>query len=208
MVMAGAKRRPGWLREHCADSYVQRAHAQGYRSRAAFKLIEIADRDGLLAAGSVVVDLGAAPGGWSQVAANRVLPAGRVVAVDRLSMASLPGVSFIEGDLRDPTTLQAITTALGGARADIVISDMAPDLSGVKVSDAAKVLDLGACALEVARVVLAPGGSLLLKTFHGEGLARLRAALGELFRQVAVRKPSASRARSAELYLLGRKFNP
>jgi len=204
--MAQAKRRRSWLREHRADSYVQSAHAQGYRSRAAFKLIEIADRDGLLGAGWVVVDLGAAPGGWSQVAARRVLPAGRVVAVDRLPMAPLPGVSLIEGDMRELATARSISAALGGARADLVMSDLAPDLTGVKVSDAANVLELGNCAIDVARTLLAPGGALLLKTFHGEALERLRVVLGTVFRRVVVRKPDASRSRSSELYLLGREF--
>jgi len=206
VIVARAKRGRNWLREHRADSYVQRAHAQGYRSRAAFKLQQIADRDGLLAAGRVVVDLGAAPGGWSQVAAQRVQPKGVVVAVDRSSMAPLPGVKFIEGDLREPATLESIRAALGGVRADFVMSDMAPDLSGVKASDAANVFELGRCAIEVSRALLAPGGALLLKTFHGEALAELRTSFDAVFRQVVVRKPGASRTRSSEIYLLGLEF--
>jgi len=193
-----------WMQEHVSDPYVRRAVAQGYRTRAAFKLMEIDDRDRLLRRGSVVVDLGAAPGGWSQVIAERVGPDGRVIALDILPMEPVPGVVVIEGDFRDAGTLARIEQALGGDRADLVVSDMAPNLSGVGASDQARAMHLCELALEFARAHLKPKGAFLVKGFQGVGYPGFVAEMRKAFVSVASRKPKASRGRSAEMYLLGK----
>ncbi len=192
------------MREHVSDPYVQRAVAQGYRTRAAFKLMEIDDRDKLLRPGSVVVDLGAAPGGWSQVIAERAGPGGRVIALDILPMEPLPGVVFIEGDFREEGTLARVEQALGGGRADLVVSDMAPNLSGVGASDQARAMHLCDLALEFARAHLKPRGAFLVKVFQGVGYTGFVAEMRQAFDSVVSRKPRASRGRSAEMYLLGK----
>ncbi len=192
------------MQEHVNDPYVQRAVAQGYRTRAAFKLMEIDDRDRLLRRGSVVVELGAAPGGWSQVIAERVLPAGRVIALDMLPMEPVPGVVFIEGDFREAGTLARLEQALGDDRADLVVSDMAPNLSGVGASDQARAMHLCELALEFARVHLKPRGVFLVKGFQGVGYPGFVAEMRKAFETVVSRKPRASRGRSAEMYLVGK----
>jgi len=192
------------MQEHVNDPYVQRAVAQGYRTRAAFKLMEIDDRDRLLRRGSVVVELGAAPGGWSQVIAERVLPAGRVIALDMLPMEPVPGVVFIEGDFREAGTLARLEQALGDDRADLVVSDMAPNLSGVGASDQARAMHLCELALEFARVHLKPRGAFLVKGFQGVGYPGFVAEMRKAFETVVSRKPRASRGRSAEMYLVGK----
>ena len=200
----GRVRGKDWMKEHVADPHVKRAKAEGMRSRAAYKLAEIADRDRLLKAGALVVDLGAAPGGWSQVAAGRVGPRGRVIALDALEMPSLPGVTFIRGDIYDAQTVEALERALGGEKADLVLSDMAPNLSGIPASDQARAMGLAELALEFALKHLKPQGNLLVKVFQGAGFETFLKALRGRFAAVAVRKPEASRSRSSEVYLVGK----
>lgn len=191
-----------WLREHETDRYVQSARREGYRSRAVYKLDEIDRRDRLLARGAVVLDLGAAPGGWSQLAAARVGPGGRVLAVDRLPIEPLEGVEAIAGDLYDREVVGAVTKALGGAQATVVLSDMAPDATGIAAIDQPRTLALAELALETALAFSAPGAAFLVKVFEGEGLDAFRGELRRHYRKVVGRKPGASRARSRELYLL------
>jgi len=205
MSKAGSSRR--WLHEHIADPYVRQAQAQGYRSRASFKLLEINQRDRLLRPGATVVDLGAAPGGWSQVAASIVGPRGRVVAVDLLDMPPLPGVEFILGDFGDDSVLEHMLSLLPDG-ADLVMSDMAPNLSGVRDVDQPAALHLAELALDFARRVLKPRGALLVKCFEGAGSQGLRTLFARHFEQVLVRKPDASRDRSREHYLIGRGMLP
>ncbi len=193
------------MREHVSDPYVQQAKSRGYRSRAAFKLMEIDDRDHLLRAGMVVVDLGAAPGSWSQVAVERTRPGGLVVGLDLLPVEPLPGAVFLQGDFRDQSALEALQQALAGRQVDLVLSDMAPNISGIGVTDQARAEHLAELALEFAASHLKPGGTLLMKTFHGSGFQALRRRMGEALAKVLVRKPKASRERSSEVFLLGRK---
>ena len=200
----GRVRGKNWMQEHVSDAYVKRARAEGMRSRAAYKLDEIAVRDRLLKPGMVVVDLGAAPGGWSQVAARRVGPRGRVIALDILEMPSLPGVTFLRGDFRDDATLVELERVLAGQRADLVLSDMAPNLSGIASSDQAQALELAELALDFALKHMKPKGNFLVKTFQGTGFEEYLRSLRGRFSAVAVRKPEASRDRSREVYLLGK----
>lgn len=192
------------MRRHVSDPYVRRARSLGYRSRAAFKLLEIDAKDRIFARGQRVIDLGAAPGGWSQVAAEKVGPRGRVVAVDLLPMAPIDGVRFIRGDLTDRAVRAEVEDALGGAQVDLVLSDMAPNLSGVAAADQARSVGLAEIALELALGHLSPGGGLLLKTFQGAEFPALLARLRACFERVVVHKPGASRSRSAETYLFAR----
>jgi 23S rRNA (uridine2552-2'-O)-methyltransferase len=200
----GRVRGKSWMQEHVTDAYVKRARVEGMRSRAAYKLDEITARDRLLKPGMVVVDLGAAPGGWSQVAAGRVGPRGRVIALDLLEMPSLPGVTFLRGDFRDDATLAELERMLGGQRADLVLSDMAPNLSGIASSDQARVLELAELALDFALKHMKPKGNFLVKTFQGAGFEDYLKILRSRFSAVAVRKPEASRDRSREVFLLGK----
>jgi len=200
----GRVRGKNWMQEHVSDAHVKRARAEGMRSRAAYKLDEIAVRDRLLKPGMVVVDLGAAPGGWSQVAAGRVGPRGRVIALDILEMPSLPGVTFLRGDFRDDATLVELERVLAGQRADLVLSDMAPNLSGIASSDQAQALELAELALDFALKHMKPKGNFLVKTFQGTGFEEYLRSLRGRFSAVAVRKPEASRDRSREVYLLGK----
>ena len=193
-----------WLHEHVTDQYVQRAKAEGYRSRASFKLMEIDDRDRLIRPGEVVVDLGAAPGGWSQVVAQRLKGRGRIVALDLLEIHPLHGVTFIQGDFREEVVLAELEKVLEGERVGLVLSDMAPNMSGVPVSDQARVMHLAELGLEFARAWLKPDGAYLVKVFQGYGYEDFVKAMRETFKTVATRKPEASRDRSAEVYLLGR----
>jgi len=201
-----AKSSKAWMREHVTDPFVKRANAEGYRSRAAYKLQQIADRDKLLKAGMTVVDLGAAPGGWSQVAAKAVGPAGRVIAVDLLEMAQVPGVTVIRGDFQDDDTLAAVERALEGRAVDLVISDMAPNLSGIAAVDQARAAALAELALDFALKHLKPHGNFLVKLFQGAGYDELVATLRHSFVELHTRKPEASRSRSSEVYLLGSKL--
>lgn len=192
------------MQEHVNDPYVQLARKEGWRSRAAFKLMEIDDKDKLLKPGAVVVDLGAAPGGWSQVAAKRVGAGGLVFALDLLEMPPLPGVSFIQGDFREEAVLAQLEAQLGERRVGLVLSDMAPNMSGVPLVDQARVMHLAELGLEFCRARLQADGAFLVKVFQGTDYEAFLRAMRETFRTVAVRKPDASRDRSAELYLLGR----
>ena len=193
-----------WLREHVNDPYVQRARAEGYRSRASFKLMEIDDRDHLIRSGEVIVDLGATPGGWSQVAAKRMKGKGRVIALDLLEMDSLHGVEFIQGDFREEDILKSLETSLAGEKVGLVLSDMAPNMSGILLSDQARVMHLAELGLEFSRGWLKPNGAFLVKVFQGYGFEEFVREMRAVFKSVATRKPDASRDRSAEIYLLGK----
>lgn len=193
-----------WLREHVNDTFVQRAKAEGYRSRAAFKLMEIDERDHLIRPGEIVVDLGATPGGWSQVVAKRQQGNGRVIALDLLELDPLHGVEFIQGDFREESVLKILETTLAGAKVGLVLSDMAPNMSGVAVSDQARVMHLAELGLEFSQNWLKPDGAFLVKVFQGHGYEDFVKAMRQVFKSVATRKPDASRDRSPEVYLLGR----
>ena len=195
-----------WMHEHVNDPYVQEAQRRGYRSRAAFKLIELADRDRLLRPGMTVVDLGAAPGSWSQVLRERVGPGGRIVAVDVLPMDPIAGVAFVQTDFRTDEGLAAVEQALAGAPVDLVVSDMAPNLSGIDPVDQARSVHLGELALEFATGHVRPDGDLLVKVFQGTGLPELQRAIGARFAKVHVRKPKSSRDRSREIFVVGKGF--
>lgn len=204
--MARSKSSARWLREHFTDEYVKRAQQDGYRSRAVYKLLEIHEKDRLLRPGLAVVDLGAAPGGWSQLATRLVGGQGRVMALDILPMEPLPSVEFIEGDFRETAVLDQLLAALDGRSVDLVLSDMAPNTSGIKAVDQPSSLYLAELALDFARQCLKPGGDFLVKAFQGEGFDRFLKELRVAFATVAPRKPRASRARSAEQYLLARNY--
>ncbi len=204
--MTRARKTRRWLKDQRSDVFVKRAAQEGYRSRAAYKLAEIDDRDRLFTPGQVVLDLGAAPGGWSQLAAARARPGGRVIAVDVLAMEPVPGVQFIQGDLREDATLERLEAALDGRAVDLVLSDMAPNISGIRASDQARAIDLAELALDFADKHLAPGGSLLVKVFQGADYPAFLAAMKRRCQETKVRKPEASKRSSAEHYLLGRGF--
>jgi 23S rRNA (uridine2552-2'-O)-methyltransferase len=194
-----------WLRRHVNDPFVQRAKKEGYRSRSAYKLTEIDDRDRILKPGMVVVDLGSAPGGWSQVAAKRVGAKGRVVAIDLLEMEPIPGVHFLRGDFSAETGLDALAHVLGG-KADVVLSDMAPNMSGIAMSDQARSMELAEIACEFALLHLKRQGAFMVKIFQGAGYDEYLKSLRRRFEKVVVRKPEASRDESAEQYLLARNL--
>jgi 23S rRNA (uridine2552-2'-O)-methyltransferase len=196
------------MQEHVADRFVKRARAEGRRSRAAFKLAEIAQRDRLLAPGMTVVDLGAAPGGWSQVAKERVGARGRVIALDALDMAGIPGVTFIRGDFRDENVVIELERVLGGQKIDLVLSDLSPSFSGIAAADQARALALAELAREFALKHLKPQGNLLVKLFQGEGYEGYLKDLRHRFQAVNTRKPEASRARSSEVYLVAKGLRP
>lgn len=200
----GRVRGKEWMQEHVSDRYVKRARSEGLRSRSAFKLEQIADRDHLFRPGMTVVDLGAAPGGWSQVAAKRVGSTGRVVALDILDMMSLPGVTFVPGDFRDAAVVETLERALEGRNVDLVLSDLAPNLSGIGHADQARMTELAERALEFCLKHLKPQGNFLVKLFHGAGFDAFVRRMRAHFREVVTRKPEASRSRSSEVYLLGR----
>ena len=195
-----------WLSEHGRDPFVRKARADGYRSRAAYKLQEIAEREGLLLRGQRVLDLGAAPGGWSQVAASRVGPRGRVFALDLLPMEELPGVCFVQGDFDHAETRERLGAAMDDEPADLILSDMAPNLEGVGAADAAKSLRLAESVFAFAPGWLTTGGALLIKVFEGPETRCLRQELMQKFSSVRVRKPAASRAKSSEIYLMAKGF--
>jgi len=204
--MARSKSSSAWLKRHVSDPYVHRARAEGYRSRAAYKLIEIAKRDRLARPGDHVVDLGAAPGGWAQALAERVGRSGRVIAVDLLEIAPIPGVTIVRGDFREETVLRRLKDTVEGRKLDLVVSDMAPNLSGVSATDQARSIHLCELALEFARVHLKPQGAFLVKVFQGTGYPAFLAAMRGVFVAVASRKPRASRGDSKEMYLVGKKL--
>jgi 23S rRNA (uridine2552-2'-O)-methyltransferase len=204
--MKRSKSSQRWLKEHFDDPFVRRAQKEGFRSRAAYKLEELLARDRLLKPSMTVVDLGAAPGGWSQVVAQRLGGRGFVVALDVLPMPAIPGVSFIEGDFREPGVLARLEATLGGRPVDLVLSDMAPNMTGVPVVDQARAMELAELALDFARRHLVPGGDFLIKLFHGAGFDAYLKDLRRDFMKVTMRKPQASRARSRETYALASGF--
>jgi 23S rRNA (uridine2552-2'-O)-methyltransferase len=204
--MARSKTSKAWLHEHVTDRYVRQAQQEGYRSRAAYKLMDLARQDRLVRPGMTIVDLGAAPGGWSQVASELVGPKGRLIAVDILEMPPVPGVTFIRGDFREEATLQTLEAALDGQHVDLVVSDMAPNITGIGMVDQARAGELAELALAFAIKWLKPGGNFLVKAFQGEGYNALRSSLQRNFRQVLTRKPTASRGRSSEIYLLAKEL--
>ncbi|GAB7563433.1 RlmE family RNA methyltransferase [Methylobacillus methanolivorans] len=205
------KRRPtskAWLQEHVNDEFVKRAQRDGYRARAAYKLLEIDEKDQLIKPGMTVVDLGSAPGSWSQVAVQRLGGQGRVIALDILEMPPVPGVEFIQGDFREEEILRLLEKSLNGKQVDLVIADMAPNISGISDVDQARAAYLTELALEFSRDWLKPGGNFLVKVFVGSGFDEIVLAMRESFDKVVTRKPKASRDRSSEVYLLGLKRKP
>ena len=201
--MKRTKTSKSWMMEHLNDPFVQRAKTDGYRARAAYKLMEIDDKDKLIRPGMVVVDLGAAPGSWSQVAIARVGEHGRVFALDLLPMEPIHRVQFMQGDFHDEEFLLRFEEMLGGRDVDLVMSDIAPNISGIPTSDQARSIYLAELALDFASQHLTPGGRFLVKVFQGQGFDEFRKQMEGVFRSVVVRKPQASRGRSAEVYLLG-----
>ncbi len=205
------KRRPtskAWLQEHVNDEFVKRAQRDGYRARAAYKLLEIDEKDQLIKPGMTVVDLGSAPGSWSQVAVQRLGGQGRVIALDILEMPPVPGVEFIQGDFREEEILRLLEKSLNGKQVDLVIADMAPNISGISDVDQARAAYLTELALEFSRDWLKPGGNFLVKVFIGSGFDEIVLAMRDSFDKVVTRKPKASRDRSSEVYLLGLKRKP
>ena len=204
--MARSKSSSAWLKRHVSDPYVRKAGAQGYRARSAFKLLEVLERERLALPGQTVVDLGAAPGSWSQVLAHRVGGSGKVVALDLLEVAAIAGVRFIRGDFREEAVLKQLEEALGGRKIDLVVSDMAPNISGVRATDQARSMELCELALAFAKSHLNPHGAFLVKAFQGAGYPEFLAVMRRTFASVASRKPGASRGESKEMYLLGREL--
>lgn len=204
--MARSKSSSEWLQEHFKDQYVLQSQKEGYRSRAAYKLLQIQEKDKLIKPGMNVVDLGSAPGGWSQVARQFVGSQGKVIALDILPMDQLAHVDFIQGDFQDDSVLHELLTVVNNQPIDLVISDMAPNITGVKAVDQPKSMYLLELAVDLADQVLKPNGSLLMKVFQGEGFERLLAELRQRYQKVISRKPDASRSRSSEVYLLAKGF--
>jgi 23S rRNA (uridine2552-2'-O)-methyltransferase len=202
--MARNKTSKAWMQEHVTDPYVRKAQAEGMRSRAAYKLQQLAERDNLLKPGMVVVDLGSAPGGWSQVAGRAVGTEGRVVGVDLLEMLPIPAVRFVQGDFGDDSVLAEVEKFLDGRPVDLVLSDMAPNMSGVASVDQARSIGLAELALDFAINHLKPQGNFLVKVFQGSGFEQLVADVRRSFVQVVIRKPEASRSRSNEVYLVAK----
>lgn len=201
--MKRSKTSKGWMQEHVNDEYVKRAQRDGYRARAAYKLIEIDDRDHLIKPGMTIVDLGSAPGSWSQVAVQRLKGQGKVIALDLLEMQPVAGVQFIQGDFREQSVLDQLEAALAGMPVDLVIADMAPNISGISDVDQANAMYLTELALDFSYKWLKPGGQFLVKVFNGSGFEEIVRNMRQGFDKVATRKPKASRDRSSEVYLLG-----
>ena len=200
--MSRSKSSKRWLQEHHQDEYVLKARAEGYRSRAVFKLAEIQQKDHVLKPGQRVLDLGAAPGGWSEYAVQITGDSGRVYALDLLPIEPIAGVEFIQGDFTEQETLDRLLALVGGDRFDLVLSDMAPNLSGMDSIDQPRAMYLGELALDLAQQNLKPGGSLVVKLFQGAGFDDLIGAMRRSFKQVRLRKPDASRSRSSEIYAI------
>ena len=211
--MAKNKFSKDWVRQHLNDPYVKLAQQKGYRARAAFKLLELVEAENLLKPGDVVVDLGASPGSWSQVVRERLVGPGgvlrgRAVALDLLPMEPIANIEFIQGDFRDESVLQQLESLLDGQAVDLVISDMAPNLSGVGVADAARMQHVCELALEFARNHLKPEGALIVKAFHGSGFSQTVQDFKKVFSRVVERKPKASRDKSAETFLVAKGLKP
>ena len=206
MAKSRSKSSGRWLREHFDDHYVKEAQRMGYRSRAVFKLLELLEKDPLLKPGMTVIDLGAAPGGWSQIAAQKVGGEGRVIASDILTMDSLPDVEFLQGDFSDDAVFEQLLEMLDAAPVDLVLSDMSPNMSGIKHVDQPRSMHLVELALDFAVRVLRPGGAFACKVFQGEGFDQLVQNARTSFGKVVTRKPAASRPRSREVYLVAKNF--
>jgi len=206
--MARSKSSAGWLKEHVDDICVQKAQQDGYRTRASYKLIELDEKDNLIRPGSVVVDLGSAPGGWSQVVAQRVGEKGLVIASDILPMDSIADVTFIQGDFTTEEVYDELVEVIDGRPVDLVISDMAPNMSGMASIDQPGAMYLVELALDMARQVLKPNGCFVAKVFQGEGFDAYLSDVRDSFSKVMIRKPKASRARSREVYLVAKGFRP
>ena len=206
--MARSKSSADWLKEHVDDIWVQKAQQDGYRTRASYKLIELDDKDKLIRPGSVVVDLGSAPGGWSQVVAQRVGEKGLVIASDILEMDAIADVTFIQGDFTTEEVYDQLADVIDGRPVDLVISDMAPNMSGMSSIDQPGAMYLVELALDMARQVLKPNGSFVAKVFQGEGFDAYLADMKQSFAKVMIRKPKASRARSREVYIVAKGFRP
>ncbi len=204
--MARSKSSNQWMQEHFADEYVKMAQAQGYRSRAVFKLQEIQNKDNLIRQGMNIVDLGAAPGGWSQFARQLLAPKNKLVALDILEMEPIEGVDFIQGDFREEAVLQQLLSVLNNEPVHVVLSDMAPNMSGNKTTDQARAMYLGELALDTAKAVLSKDGAFLVKLFQGEGFEDFHRDVQQAFRTVVIRKSKASRPRSNEVYILAKGF--
>lgn len=204
--MSRSKSSGSWLREHFDDEFVKQSQKDGYRSRAVYKLKEIDDKDKLIKPGSVVIDLGAAPGGWSQYVARKLKGKGRILALDILPMEPLDDVEFIQGDFLDENVLNQLLEQLGDDRPDLVISDMAPNMSGMQVVDTPRAMYMADLALDLSQQVLKPGGGLLVKLFQGEGFDDYLNSLKQHFSRLVMRKPKASRNRSREIYALATGF--
>jgi 23S rRNA (uridine2552-2'-O)-methyltransferase len=204
--VARSKTSQNWLREHFNDPFVKMAQKDGYRSRASYKLLEIQEKDRILRPGNIVIDLGAAPGGWSQVTSRVLGDKGRLIASDILEMDSIEDVTFIQGDFTEESVLAQILAAVNNQPVDLVISDMAPNMSGVRMADQARAMYLCELALDLAGQVLRPGGDFLIKIFQGEGFDQYHKQVRQMFDKVQMRKPLSSRDRSREQYLLARGF--
>lgn len=204
MANARPKNSRDWIRRHLSDPYVKRSHIEGYRSRSTYKLSEIIDKEGLMKPGMTVVDLGSAPGGWSQWVVKKVGAKGKVVAIDLLEMEPVAGVHFICADFSEDAGLNAVVDAIGGEKVDLVISDMAPNLTGIVITDQARLFSLGEMALEFSVKFLKPNGVFLVKVFQGEGFEPFVKLMRKHFKHVAAKKPDASRDESRETYLLAR----
>lgn len=195
-----------WLKEHFTDPFVKQAQKDGYRSRAVYKLLELEERYRLFKPSMIVVDLGAAPGGWSQVVVKRIKPGGRIIAMDLLPMEPIEGVEFLQGDFSDEAVLNELNKLLSGAKVDWVISDMAPNMSGNESVDIPRAMYLSELALEFAQQTVKPAGGFLIKVFQGEGFDAFLTAVKRQFKSVVIRKPKASRDRSREVYILAREL--
>ena len=204
--MARSKTSHNWLKEHFDDPYVKMAQKDGYRSRASYKLLEIQEKDRLIRPGMTVIDLGAAPGGWSQVTSRLIGGQGRLIASDILEMDSIPDVTFIQGDFTEDAVLAQILEAVGNTQVDLVISDMAPNMSGLAAVDMPRAMFLCELSLDLAGRVLRPGGDFLVKIFQGDGFDAFHKSVRQVYDKVQMRKPAASSDRSREQYLLGRGF--
>jgi 23S rRNA (uridine2552-2'-O)-methyltransferase len=204
--MARSKSSSQWLQRHVSDPFVKQAQKEGYRSRSAYKLIQLNEKDRLIHPNSLVVDLGSAPGGWSQVAGRLVGRKGRVVATDILPMDALPNVEFIQGDFTEEAVLAQVVAALGGHKPDVIICDLAPNISGIASADQAKTMYLLELALDMVKQTLKSGGAFVTKMFQGQGSDAYLKEFRKSFEKVHVRKPEASRAESSEVYLVGKGF--
>ena len=205
--MSRSKSSKRWLQEHFDDIYVKKAHAEGYRSRAIFKLKEVDEREHLLKPGMTIVDLGAAPGGWTQYVSEKLAGHGTIVALDILPMDALPGVDFIQGDFREDDILQQLMNVIPIRAVDLLLSDMAPNMSGTSAVDIPRAMYLAELAFDFGEKMLKPGGTMFIKIFHGTGFDGLIKLARQKFEKVVIRKPSASRSRSRETYLLAKGYN-